>query len=233
AVDIIAGSNVTVTTNANKRSFTIAATGGGSGIATNGGTGLGNRFTNAVTAGLTNLGEFRTDSLAVDSLINADGNKYIERVSGGTELSLYGGTANNTQVHIDTDKVFTTSPTTVIHGNGGGLSNLNSGALTVTISNFVIGTRYTNAPTMAFVAASFQLNAAVAGTAAVTLFVEQPGIVTNKLSVSAGPLASLTTIEPLSLPVSASAVYYFNDVSSGSGATATIVAGTSSVTYMR
>lgn len=50
-VDLIAGdSSVVIVTNANKRSFTLTST-GGSGIATNGGTGINNRFTNTVFAG--------------------------------------------------------------------------------------------------------------------------------------------------------------------------------------
>lgn len=105
----------------------------------------------------------------------------------------------------------------------------NTAQFDVSTNDFAIGTRYTNSNRRSFVAASFQLAAAVAGTAAVTLNVEQAGV-TNRLTISAGPLASLTTIEPLSLPVGPNARYYFTDTSSGTGAAASVVGGTSSRT---
>lgn len=94
---------------------------------------------------------------------------------------------------------------------------------------FVVGTRYTNSNRRSFVTASFTLNGAAAGTAAVTLSAEQAGV-TNMVKIAAGPLASLTTIEQLSLMVGPGAFYYFTDATTGTGATVAIAAGTSSRT---
>lgn len=99
----------------------------------------------------------------------------------------------------------------------------------VSVTDFVIGTRYTNSNRRAFVTASFTLNGAAAGTAAVTFSAEQAGV-TNMVKIAAGPLASLTTIEQLSLLVGPGAFYYFTDATSGTGASVAIVAGTSSRT---
>lgn len=94
-----------------------------------------------------------------------------------------------------------------------------------TITNaIVLGTRYSNGPQRAFIRAAFTLNAAVAGTATVTLYVE--GNVTNKLSISSGPLASLVVTDTLADEVGPGEVYYFADESSGSGATVAFVANT-------
>lgn len=105
----------------------------------------------------------------------------------------------------------------------------NTASFTVSTNAFVIGTRYTNVNRRSFVSASFQLAAAAAGTAAVTLRVEHGGT-TNTLKVSAGPLASLMTVEPLGLPVGPGAFYTFTDDTSGTGASVSIVSGTSSRT---
>ncbi|HEU4343697.1 MAG TPA: hypothetical protein VFU31_19275 [Candidatus Binatia bacterium] len=99
----------------------------------------------------------------------------------------------------------------------------------VDTNDFAIGTRYTNTTRRSFVAASFELTAAVAGTASVTMNVEQAGV-TNRLKVSAGPLTSLVTVQTLGMPVGPGAFYYFSDSSSGSGASVAIVAGMSSKT---
>lgn len=111
----------------------------------------------------------------------------------------------------------------------------NTAALFPKTNDFVIATRYTNTVAGGFgtqraiVAASFTLNAAAAGTAKVSLYVEHPtGGLTNKLSISAGPLASLTTTEPLTLPVSPSAIFRFEDETSGAGGSVSIVPATSS-----
>lgn len=107
----------------------------------------------------------------------------------------------------------------------------NAAAFRVTTTDFVLGTRYTNSNQRAFVTASIQLAAAVAGTATASLFVEHTSGITNKVTISAGPLASLTTTEQLFLPVGPGAVYRFEDEDSGSGAASAIVAGTSSITF--
>lgn len=92
---------------------------------------------------------------------------------------------------------------------------------------FVLGTRYTNGTQRAWIAASISLTAAAAGTAIVSVYAEQ-NTVTNKLTVSAGPLASLVTIEPLNMMIAPGAFYYFTDETSGAGASVAIVANTSS-----
>lgn len=93
---------------------------------------------------------------------------------------------------------------------------------------FLLGTRYTNADQRAFISQSFTLNAAAAGTAAVTLLVEQGNAITNKATISAGPLASFTAINQLSMFLSPQARYTFTDATSGSGATVTAVTNTAS-----
>lgn len=96
------------------------------------------------------------------------------------------------------------------------------------VSNlYVLGTRYTNSTRRSFVSASAQLNAAAAGTAIVTLYVERTGI-TNQIQVAAGPLASLVTIEPLVAMVGPGEIYYFADETSGAGASVALVAKTCS-----
>ncbi len=112
-------------------------------------------------------------------------------------------------------------------------ANPNSYDLSVTTNDFVLGTRYTNTSRIAFVAASFTLTAAAAGTAKVSLFVEHgPLTITNKLSCSAGPLASLVTVEPLTLTVGPNDIFSFVDESSGVGETAAVLAGTCSITKL-
>ena len=106
----------------------------------------------------------------------------------------------------------------------------NIGAMDVSTNAFVIGTRYTNTTRRAFVSASFALTAAAAGTAAVRLYVENGTTITNKLEISAGPLASLVTVEPLMQIIPPDAKYGFVDITSGTGASVAIVAGTSSKT---
>jgi hypothetical protein len=103
----------------------------------------------------------------------------------------------------------------------------NAAPFSVTTNEFVLNTLYTNSNRRAWVSASFQLSAAVAGTAKVTLVTE--GTYTNRLSISAGPLASLVTVEPLLLPVSPNFRFYFTNETSGSGGTVAVVDGTSSL----
>jgi hypothetical protein len=101
----------------------------------------------------------------------------------------------------------------------------NTAAVGAVSNLFVLGTRYTNAAQRAMVSASFTLSAAAAGTAKVSLYVERSGI-TNVLTISAGPLASLVTVEPLLKMVGPGEIYYFNDETSGAGASVAIVANT-------
>lgn len=171
-----------------------------------------------------------------DGFGGVDGQIYA---SGGLNLWPSGGGGHNAddpgQGGIVINGGFTNYSTTKPSHFFGPLINTNSHANIRTntaqydslTNDFVLGTRYTNVVRRSFISASFQLTAAVAGTAAVTLKVEQSGV-TNSLAVSAGPLTSLVTIEPLALPVGPSAVYTFSDTSSGSGASVAIVAGTSS-----
>ena len=100
----------------------------------------------------------------------------------------------------------------------------------VSTNLFVLGTRYTNGARRAFISASVQLNAAVAGTAAVTLYVENVGVATNTVSVSAGPLASLTAVHPIFAFVSPGSIYYINDTKTGVGASVSLIATNCSVT---
>lgn len=107
----------------------------------------------------------------------------------------------------------------------------------IVTNEFVLNTRYTNtAQINGVVGASFTLSAAAAGTAKVSLIVEHNGRggmnpLTNTLSISAGPLAALVTVEPLVLPITPYAAYYFTNQTSGTGASAAILNGTSSITY--
>lgn len=105
----------------------------------------------------------------------------------------------------------------------------------VRTNDFVLGTRYTNTVaggftgTRGMAGASVSLTAAVAGTASVSLYVEQgtPNV-TNRFRISAGPLASLVTIQELVAPrINPSAIFYFTDETSGTGASSAISAGTS------
>lgn len=94
-------------------------------------------------------------------------------------------------------------------------------------TDIVIGTAYTNVFRRLEIMGSFQLSAAAAGTAKVTVY-SVLGVITNKLSISAGPLASLTTIEPLVMRVQPGGYFYYADETSGAGASVSFVAGTHS-----
>lgn len=133
AVDLIAGSNITVTTNANKRSYTIASTGGsGTGIATNGGSGINNLFTNAsmkniflydITGSVYN--QFTTYNTAVFSL-------GVLAVTNG-QLSYFGG-SGLLSVKMDTTNVLASAGSSL---NQVGITN---GSLTVPGNIDVAGT---------------------------------------------------------------------------------------------
>jgi len=110
-------------------------------------------------------------------------------------------------------------------GDGASLTNL-SGSITPLTNLFVLGTRYTNANQRAFISQCFTLNGAAAGAASVTLSVEQGNGVTNRAQISAGPLASLSTTEQLSMIVSPQAIYTFLDTTSGTGATVSAITNT-------
>lgn len=97
-------------------------------------------------------------------------------------------------------------------------------------SDIVVGTAYTNGLRPVNIMGSFQLTAAAAGTAKVTVY-SILGTTTNKLSVSAGPLASLVTIAPLFMVVQPNGYYYYADETSGSGASISFVAGTHTRAY--
>lgn len=144
------------------------------------------------------------------------------RLTFGTDNTWgIGAVGANRPASIDVG-TYVTSPTATIRTN--------LGTMDVTTNLFALGTRITNGTRRIFVAASAQLTAAAAGTAKVTLYVENTGSATNRLSVAAGPLASLVTVEPLFLPVAPGAIYYFADETSGTGASAAILAETCSVT---
>lgn len=115
-----------------------------------------------------------------------------------------------------------------------GLQLTNRAMFRILTNDYVLGTRYTNTIAggydnrRASVFATITLNAAAAGTAQVTLYAEQGSGITNKWTVSAGPLASLVTLEELSGRVNPGGVFYFTDETSGTGATASITGGTCS-----
>ncbi len=98
-------------------------------------------------------------------------------------------------------------------------------------TNWVAGTRYTNATSMGLAARrakisySITLTAAAAGTAQMSLYVENPGVITNRTVVSAGPLAGLVTVEQLTDEVGPNEVFYFTDETSGVGGSAAGFAG--------
>ncbi len=147
----------------------------------------------------------------------------------GTNTTLVGGTRIGTG-NIQTNVVFVGATI----GDGAGLTNLvmgatNSAAISAATNLFILGTRYTNSNRRAFVSQCFTLNGAAAGTASVTLSVEQGNGITNVAQISAGPLASLTEVKQLSMMVGPTARYTFTDASSGSGATVSAVTNTATL----
>jgi hypothetical protein len=127
-------------------------------------------------------------------------------------------------------KVFSVNSNGSVTASSGNIRT-NIALLDVVTNDFVINTRYTNENRRAMLAASVQLTAAAAGTATVSLLVEHgPTTITNRMTVSAGPLASLVTIEPLTLMIGPGSIYYLTNETSGVGASASVVAGTCSLT---
>ncbi len=103
-------------------------------------------------------------------------------------------------------------------------------AYTVSTTDFVLNTYYTNGGSKAWVSASFTLTAAAAGTAKVGLYIDQTASGTfdnTGPQIAAGPLAALVSIQQLASHISPGARYVFTNLSSGSGETSAIVAGTS------
>lgn len=123
----------------------------------------------------------------------------------------------------------TNLPQAQLHVTTTALIRTNIALLDVTTNLFVLNALNTNSNRRAWVSASVQLSAAAAGTAMVSLVVEHGTVITNRLTISAGPLASLITIEPLMLPLSPNAVFYFTNETSGVGGSAAIVGGTCSL----
>src|SRR6266576_6195847 len=105
----------------------------------------------------------------------------------------------------------------------------NSATLDISTSAFTLNAYVTNGNRRAWVSASFTLTAAVARTAAVGIYVDQAasGTFANLgPQISAGPLASLVGVQQLSTFLSPGARFVFTNLTSGSGATAAIVANT-------
>lgn len=98
----------------------------------------------------------------------------------------------------------------------------------VATNELVMNQYYTNTGRRSFIGVSVQLTAAAAGTAKVSIRSEYNGVITNVISVSAGPLASLVTVEPLSMLIGPFCRYYITNETSGSGASVSVVNGTSS-----
>lgn len=113
AVDLIAGDGtVVIVTNANKRSYTLTST-GGSGIATNGGTGINNRFTNAVFAGNTGF----SNNVTVAGNIDVGGTFNVETVNA-TNLTVQGNTTIG--------NLITTNFTILNQWDGSGATNVSA-----------------------------------------------------------------------------------------------------------
>lgn len=108
----------------------------------------------------------------------------------------------------------------------------NRNALALDTNNFVSGRVYTNTAQRAWVSASIDLVGAAAGTANMTLYLDQSGsgsFLTGQtnICVSAGPLASLATTEILGAWLQPNARFSFTNLTSGVGGTAAIRAGSS------
>jgi hypothetical protein len=133
-------------------------------------------------------------------------------------------------VYKEDVKVFSVNSNGTINATASNIRT-NIALMDVVTNDFVLNTRYTNENRRAMLAASVQLTAAAAGTATVSLLVEHgPTTITNRMKVSAGPLASLVTIEPLTLMIGPGSIYYLTNETSGVGASASVVAGTCSLT---
>lgn len=138
------------------------------------------------------------------------------------------GTNGNLLASIDSAGLFT--------GNGNGFTNLQSG--TITQTNFVLNTVYSNALGRVVIAnGTARLSTAgVTGYAALDVMVDQIG---GSTFVLAGGAKVFTTIAvslvgtndiPFTVFMSANARYYFTNSSSGAGDFAAIVSGTGQVT---
>jgi len=235
-LSLIGGTNLTAT-----------AGSGGTGISTNSGTGTNNILTGPTIVSGTNVTDTRITSpgFSTVGLTNFGGALYVG--SGASKADVIAGAFWGDASHltgvvgpfVSTTNGIGTNATfystggnpaiQTIGGNTnffGGVNNMATNAAPIfSITNaIVLGTRYSNGSQRAFVTASFTLNGAAAGTAIVTLYVE--GNVTNKLTISSGPLASLTVADTLSALVEPNEVYYFADESSGTGASVAFVANT-------
>lgn len=135
---------------------------------------------------------------------------------------------NATNMTIQTLNVSTQNIGYIISTNYANIRT-NIGSFDIVNTNFIINTRYTNGSRRATVTMSGQLSAAAAGTATISLIVEQGTTITNKATISAGPLASLVTIEQLTMRVPPDARYYFTNETSGTGASVSLTAGTGSI----
>lgn len=164
----------------------------------------------------------------------ANGNEWDvgsrQHVAG--DFSIRNISSNATYFFIDAPGnvgIGTTSPSAGFHVANTALIRTNVALLDVTTNLFVLDALNTNSNRRGWVSASISLSAAAAGTAKVSLVVEHGTMITNRLTVSAGPLASLVTIEPLMLPLSPNAVFYFTNETSGAGASVAIVTDTCSL----
>lgn len=151
--------------------------------------------------------------------------------SGETNLNVTG-------LHSTFNMLVTNTFTGIGTGNNG-IDNLkitnnadirtNIAVIDIATNELVLNQYYTNTARRAFVGVSVQLTAAAAGTAKVSLWAEYSGTITNVISVSAGPLASLVTIEPLLMLIGPNCRYYLTNQTSGTGASVSVLNGTSTV----
>jgi len=182
-----------------------------------------------------------TDNTGQNLTIEAGGaSEELTDYSGGT-LFLRGGISTGTgssAVHIEAqvagasgsdDNSFSTH---LSAGNGlvtvpvslNATNNVADFGFT-TLTNFVLNQLYTNANQRSQVSASFTLTAAAAGTARVTLVVAE----SLRATASAGPLASLVEVVPITRLIPPGVRYYFTNETSGIGASVALVSGTGSI----
>lgn len=153
-------------------------------------------------------------------------NAYNVRTDSGTaagvyqETSVIGLNGNAGPYRVGQTINDVGSGTNVVTRNLGGFA-------TNSVTDFVIGTRYTNGTQRSWISASFYLVSSLTGVASVNLKVEQ-SFKTNMQAVALGSIAAVIGTNSLSMPVAPGAFYYFTDASSGSGASVSIVANSSS-----
>lgn len=197
------------------------------------GTGIAISGTNSVSANVSapivtfggNGSTLFTAPYAITNNPNTDTNLFEARGTNGAQLTIDRGAGLQITGAAGTNWMDFLAVTNTLN------ARTNIGLVDISTNNFVLATRITNGVRRLFATASITLTAAAAGTAKATLYAEYAGVLTNKVSVSAGPLASLVTVEELMLPVGPGAIYYILDETSGAGASVSVLAGAGSVVF--